>query len=225
MAKYGSIIIATDRERKTEMKLEDRFIILASDSPRRIEMLKERGAEFCVLKAACDEDISCALSPEEEVMALAFRKNMAAERLLADAKEKGEEDPAGGRPYMIISGDTLVHKGGRILGKPADREEAEEMLRFLRGEKNTVCSGVCVSFSGSPKKLLFFDSTDVYFKDYGDEDIRAYVDSGEPMDKAGAYAIQEGFGRYLDHLDGHLDNVIGFPLEMLEAVLAKADKL
>ena len=212
------------------MKINELPAILASGSPRRSDMLRAEGVRFAVLRPGCDEEIVTALSPEETVLALAFRKNVAAAELL---RELGERQAAGeelspdeaeslriaGEDHLLISGDTIVYKDGEIIGKPADERDAFRMLSALRGEVNTVFSGACVGLPGG-RRLLISARSDVYFGDYSDEEIWAYIDTGEPMDKAGGYAIQGAFGRHIERVDGPVDNVIGFPMEAVKAALA-----
>ena len=138
---------------------------------------------------------------------------------------------------LIIAADTVVVYGGEIIGKPADEEEAFRILQRLRGRAHQVITGVCVidnSGCGEEKnagseqtsmplaeKRCFYEVTDVYFGDYSDETLRAYVRTPEPYDKAGGYAIQETFGQYIDHIEGDLDNVIGFPFYRVEPYLGE----
>jgi septum formation protein len=212
------------------MKINELPVILASGSPRRADMLRAEGARFAVLRPGCDEDIVTALDPEETVLALAFRKNVAAKELLAelDARARAGEELSAEEAealalsrgdHLLISGDTVVYKDGEIIGKPADADDAFRMLQSLRADVNTVYSGACVALPDG-RKLLVSARTDVFFGDYSDGEIRAYVESGEPMDKAGGYAIQGAFGKHIDRIDGPLDNVIGFPMEAVKERLA-----
>ena len=191
------------------MKRED--IVLASASPRRIEMLEKNGFRARVCPADIDEHLPFDMTAETAVMYLSFAKagHVA-------ARNRG----------LIIAADTVVVYDGKIIGKPADEEEAFEVLSRLRGKCHQVITGVCLMdtavnpgpdegtgqplLAGVPKRCLY-DVTDVYFGDYSDEELRAYVQTPEPYDKAGGYAIQETFGKYVDHIDGDMDNVIGFP--------------
>ena len=194
------------------MNLKETTVILASGSPRRIDMLRADGIEPLIVKPDCEESIHTKLSPAQEVMALALRKNLRAQEMLA---EKGRL-PAEG---VILSADTMVVLDGTPMGKPQDEADAFRILSLLRGKTHVVCSGACLCDLASGRRLLFSEDTEVTFMDYTDEDIRAYIATGEPMDKAGAYAIQGGFAPYVTHTQGPLDNVIGFPYAAIKEIL------
>lgn len=193
------------------MDIRDASVILASGSPRRLDMLRSDGIEPRVLRPDCDEAALTAMTPEQEVMALAVRKNLRVLEMLREAKEPGG---------IVLSADTMVVLDGAVLGKPSDEADAVRMLRALRARAHTVCSGVCISDTESGRILAFFEKTGVLFGDYTDEEIAEYVAAGEPMDKAGAYAVQGGFAKHVERIDGSLDNVIGLPYGKIKAVLA-----
>ena len=194
------------------MNLTNRHIILASGSPRRREILAQHGIDFEIIKPDCSEETEAGLSPAEIVKTLARRK---AECVLS-------ENPGileGGK--LILASDTIVAYESEVLGKPADEADAFRMLSELSGKMHSVYSGVCI-LSGVPSEcLLFAARTDVFFKQYSDSDIKAYIATGEPMDKAGAYAIQGGFAPYVDHIEGDYDNVVGLPYDELVRRLEK----
>jgi len=194
------------------MKLEDCKIILASGSPRRIKMLEDDGQNFRVIKPMCEENINLDLSPAQTVMALALRKALDVKARVSDAD--GD---------LIIACDTVVANEHRIIGKPKDEEDAFNILSELCGKAHSVWSGVVlINLQKNTKFTLVFSSeTRVYFKCYSEDNIREYIKSGEPMDKAGAYAIQGGFGKYIDHIDGEYDNVVGFPYKDIKELLLK----
>ncbi len=194
------------------MKLSDMPLILASGSPRRIEMFENEGLSPRVLKTGCGEDIHTDLGPSQTVMALALRKGLEAARRLS---EEGEEGPC-----LAVSADTVVCRNGVIYGKPESEEEAFAMLRDLRGKVHQVYTGVFLNFIGCGRKLLFCDCTDVFVGDFSEEWLEEYVKSGEPMDKAGGYAIQGSFGRNIERIEGAYDNVVGLPLEKIKSILA-----
>ena len=196
------------------MEINETAVILASGSPRRIDMLRADGIEPLVVRPDCEENIHIALTPRQEVMALALRKNLRAVEML---KEQGGL-PAEG---IVLSADTMVVLDGFPIGKPADEEDAFRILSELNGRMHTVCSGACLFDLATGRQLVFSEGTDVYFMQYTDEDIRAYIATGEPMDKAGAYAIQGGFAPYVTHTDGPMDNVIGFPYGTIKRILAE----
>lgn len=188
------------------------YLLLASASPRRAEILRRIGVSFTVLPADADESVSALLSPAETVAALSRRKARAvflkceAEKLLFDGKAAGKEIP-------ILAADTMVERGGRLLGKPHDEEDALKMLRTLSGKSHTVHTGVTVLYRG--KEVSRTVATEVFFRTLSDEEIRAYVRSGEPLDKAGAYGIQ-GIGALLvEKIVGDYDNVVGLPAAAL----------
>ena len=195
------------------MNLKETNVILASGSPRRIDMLRADGIEPLIVKPDCEEKIHIALSPAQEVMALALRKNLRAAEMLA---EQGKLPVEG----VILSADTMVVLDGVPIGKPADEADAFRILSSLNGKMHTVCSGACLCDLSTGRRLLFSEATDVYFMEYTDEDIRAYIATGEPMDKAGAYAIQGGFAPYVTRTEGTMDNVIGFPYETIRRIVA-----
>ena len=194
------------------MDLKKTNVILASGSPRRVDMLRADGVEPMIVRPDCEEDIHIALTPAQEVMALALRKNLRAVEML---REQGEL-PAEG---VVLSADTMVVLDGVPIGKPADEEDAFRILSELNGRMHTVCSGACLYDLATGRRLVFSEGTDVYFMRYTDEDIRAYIATGEPMDKAGAYAIQGGFAPYVTRTEGPLDNVIGFPYGTIKRIL------
>ena len=180
-----------------------RRIVLASGSPRRRALLAEMGYEFTLCTPDVDETITGA--PEEQVRALARRKADAACALCPDA--------------IVIAADTLVALDGHTLGKPRDDAEAATMLRALSGRAHDVFTGLCVTDTASARRVLCAERTRVRFRALTEEEIQAYVATGEPRDKAGAYAIQGGAGAFVEGFDGSYDNVIGLPTERLADIL------
>ena len=178
-------------------------IILASKSPRRIEILREHGFEPEVIPAHIEENLPEEISPEDAVMFLSLKKALWVEAALL-AQDAGPEDT------LIIASDTIVYKD-RIIGKPADREDAYAMLDAIRGDVHQVYSGVALIMAGQNRRRAFFERTDVFCKDISEEELLAYIDTPEPYDKAGGYAIQGTFGKYIDHIEGDYENVVGFP--------------
>lgn len=179
-------------------------LVLASCSPRRSELLTLAGIPFET--ASPDVDETCSLPAEKAVAVLSARK----------AKAVGVFFP--GR--YVLAADTLVALDGISLGKPSDGKEAERMLRTLSGRTHQVYTGVSVL---SPSGELFTeaDRSDVTFCDLTDEEIRAYVCSGEPMDKAGAYAVQGHASLWITRLEGNFTSVIGLPLYLVRKLLLK----
>ncbi len=178
-------------------------IILASGSPRRKELLEKIRADFSVVPAVRAE-VSCALSPSDKVKELAGRK-------AAEVYKKQTEE------CCVIGCDTVVEADGQVLGKPKDEKDARRMLGMLSGRSHYVHTGVCIV---SPVKVsLFSETTEVFFRTLTDKEIAAYIAGGSPMDKAGAYGIQDcGF---VQAVKGSYFNVMGLPLERLEKELEK----
>ncbi|MBQ7713713.1 MAG: septum formation inhibitor Maf [Oscillospiraceae bacterium] len=180
-------------------------VVLASASPRRQELLRRVGlTAFDVVAPHADETYPAGLSPEATVAHIARAKAEAARALTAP------ED-------VVVTADTMVFLGGERLGKPRDEADALRMLAALSGRRHTVCTGVTVR--RGDKLKCFTASTDVYFRELTERERRAYVASGEPMDKAGAYGIQ-GLGALLvERIDGDFFNVMGMPLLPLARAL------
>ena len=191
------------------MNLKDHEVILASGSPRRIQMLQEAGADPRIIKPQCEEILHMPLEPQQIVMSLALKKGQWVENKLAE-----ENDPSLNSPSLLIASDTIVYYD-RVMGKPQDEEDAFRMLSELRNRPHSVFSGVYLNFVNAGRKLLFFDETKVFVKDCSDSWLREYISTGEPMDKAGGYAIQGLFGPMIDHIEGHYDNVVGLPLDKI----------
>lgn len=179
-------------------------LILASRSPRRSELLALSGIPFEVLDVNVDE--SCSLPAAEAVSVLSARKALAAGRL---------------RPgKTVLAADTLVSLEGRSLGKPRDEEEAAAMLRALSGKTHQVFTGVSV-LAPSGALLTETDRSDVTFCSLTEDEILSYVRSGEPMDKAGAYACQGRAAFWITRLEGSHTSVIGLPLARVREMLLR----
>lgn len=177
-------------------------LILASTSPRRADLLQSAGLAFTVVRPDADEK----QHPGETPVEYAVRT----------AREKAESVPALSGT-VILGADTVVAAEGRILGKPADAGDAKAMLRLLSGKMHEVITGVCLRSAG--KTVCFHTATAVLFRDLPEAEISAYVASGEPFDKAGAYAIQNGAAGMVRRIDGSYSNVVGLPLcETIEAL-------
>ncbi len=186
-------------------------IVLASKSPRRKEILSSLGVRFDVLSADADE--SCELpSPEELVKELSLRKGRAVRELLCARGEWNEDT-------LIIASDTVVALDGAILGKPRDDAHATEMLRALSGRDHKVLSGIALLLG--ERELCDFDSTVVKFDAMTDAQIAWYVNSGEPRDKAGSYAVQGLASLWIKGLVGDYFNVVGLPVYRLNLLSQK----
>ncbi len=182
-------------------------IILASQSPRRKQLLTQIGIKnFDILVPQGDESYDPALPPEEIVSSICRKKGEAA-RVLAD-------DPAA----VIITADTMVFLDGLRLGKPHSEEEAFAMLSALSGRTHLVCTGVTVC--QGTRTATRAETTAVTFRPLAEEEIRAYIRTGEPFDKAGAYGVQGPAALFVPRIDGDYFNVMGLPLALLGDMLA-----
>jgi septum formation protein len=181
-------------------------IILASASPRRQELLKNAGIVFEVQPANIPEVPHVGEGPT------AFAERM--------AREKAQAIRASLPEGIILAADTVVAVANEILGKPVDAEDAIRMLRLLSGRTHAVTTGVCVI--GDGHEDVRSETTEVEFSRMTEAEIREYVASGEPMDKAGAYAIQGGAARWITRVDGDYNNVVGLPVELVLSMLKEA---
>lgn len=182
-------------------------LILASGSPRRKEILDTMGLEFSV--DVSDADESFAGTPEEMVLELSRRKALA-----VASRHSGA---------MILAADTLVF-GDEVLGKPHSAEEAKRMLAELSGSWHSVYTGVTMIDTRSGKTLSRADVTRVHFVALTAQDIDAYVATGEPLDKAGAYGIQGRGGMFIDRIEGSYSNVVGLPMALVRSMLLELEK-
>lgn len=180
-------------------------IVLASQSPRRKELLGKLNVTYEVLPAKGEEKL-CGDTPEKVVMHLASRKAKEVYEM-----KTGNIDGAG-LPLLVIGADTIVVYDGQILGKPGNREEAMSMLRMLSGKTHQVYTGVCIM---TEKQHCFYEKTDVTFAKLTDEEIWEYIDSGDSFDKAGGYGIQGDFAVYVKEIHGDYNNVVGLPVARL----------
>jgi septum formation protein len=204
-------------------------IILASSSPRRRKLLRQIGLTFEVIPSATDEEVAPDSVPADAAETLAFQKAVqVAEKNNLHVRESETEHVR--TPVLIIGADTIVVLDGQILGKPADPADAAAMLRSLSGRTHQVYTGVALILAGdtegtaigSPEAAstrepfihhVFHERTDVTFGELAGEEIAAYVDTGSPMDKAGAYGIQDDLGAlFVERIEGDYYNVVGFPL-------------
>lgn len=179
--------------------------ILASGSPRRHELLKQIGMRFDTVTADVDESVAAGTLPDKAVEMLSRRKGLA-----VYDKLKNELDG----DTVIISADTLVALDQKILGKPKDEAEAFEMLSALSGRSHFVYTGVTLIYSGADgvKDMTFSDGAEVFFRDLDPAEIREYIATGEPMDKAGAYGIQERGAVLAERIYGDFYTIVGLPL-------------
>ena len=179
------------------------MLILASQSPRRRELLGRITEQFLVRPTGCDESFTCA-DPAEHARQLALRKCAAA------VAESASED-------AVIAADTVVFLDGVLLEKPGSKAEARAMLRRLSGHTHIVCTGVAVAYKGETRS--FVQQTRVTFHELSDSLIDWYVATGEPMDKAGAYGIQGKGALLVEGIEGDYFNVVGLPVAPLYRLL------
>ena len=191
--------------------MEFKKIVLASASPRRLELLRQIGIEPEVIVSHVEEVVTSSV-PGEVVMELSRQK----------AEDVAKDQEAG---TLVIGSDTVVAVDGMILGKPQDHDDAARMIRLIEGRAPQVYTGVCMVLKGSDSEedqvLNFFDETDVEVYSMTEEEILEYAGSSEPMDKAGAYAVQGFFGRYIRGLKGSYANVMGLPISMVYQEMKK----
>ncbi len=184
------------------MKIFDKKIILASKSPRRSQLLGQAGFQFEVKAKEVEEDYPAELSADEVAPYLAEKKAMAC----ADFLQTDDE--------VLLSADSVVILDEKIYGKPADYEDAVQILTELSGRVHRVITGVCLLSKN--KKRVFSDVSHVHFQPLSDAEIRYYIDHCQPYDKAGAYAVQEWIGLCkISKIEGTYTNIMGLPMEAL----------
>lgn len=191
-------------------ELKKRKVILASQSPRRRELLAGMGIDFDVLTTDVEETYAPSWSPEQIVMHLS--------KLKLSPIDMAQYDPQ----TIFIACDTIVVVNGQIIGKPKDRADAERMLKMLSGNSHTVYSGLTVA---TPRKTLTdYRATEVFFDNLSDEIIQYYIDTYKPFDKAGSYGVQEWIGRVgIREIHGSFYNVMGLPTRLLWQMLSDID--
>ncbi|MBE3135723.1 MAG: septum formation protein Maf [Acidobacteria bacterium] len=186
-------------------------LVLASNSPRRRDLLREAGYRFDVRPPPVDDrGVPRGVSPAAFVESLAYLKAMAA--IAAD----GIEDA------LVLGADTAVVLAGRLIGKPADEADARRILAALSGSRHEVLTGLALVEPATGRRLLAHEVTGIRMRIMTPAEIEAYVASGEAMGKAGAYAIQETGDLYVESIDGSLTNVVGLPMQLLERMLKAA---
>ena len=187
------------------MLLQNRpTLILASSSPRRQELLRQTGIDFEVFAPGINEDQRAGEEPLQYALRLAREK----------AQEVARHRPHG----HVLGADTIVVVEGEILGKPRDPADAARMLRLLSARSHQVSTAVCLMLPGGVADTRS-STTEVYFRKLTEDEIQQYVAGAEPMDKAGAYAIQGGASRWTDRIEGEYSNVVGLPLSLVTDML------
>jgi septum formation protein len=184
-------------------------LILASSSPRRRELLRALGLEFEVMVTDVDEALLRSESP------------VAAVERLARAKADAAAAALGPRPCLVLAADTLVAISGQVLGKPSSRTEAGSMLRRLAGHRHDVHTAVALLDTDTARHAAAVVTSSVRMAAMSDEEIDWYVGTGEPLDKAGAYAVQGLGAVYVESIDGNYTNVVGLPLPAVRRLIAE----
>ena len=179
-------------------------LILASQSPRRKELMGLFHVPFTVRAADIDETMDSGRSPYDEVARVS--------RLKAEATPREPDD-------VVIAADTIVVRDGKVLGKPKDEADAVAMLRLLSGRDHQVMTGMTVLRGG--EAVTHTEVTDIHFRNLSEQEIVSYVRTGEPMDKAGSYAIQGGAALFCERMDGDYYNVVGLPVCRLGQILRR----
>ena len=183
------------------------LLLLASNSPRRRQLLTEAGFEFTTIAPVVSEKFDVDLTLRELTILNAMRKAISIARA-----HPGE---------IVLAADTLVALNDQIIGKPRDVDEAAAILRRLSGRAHQVCSAVFVCHLTSARSTSFYEISRVWFRRLSDAAIRAYLDKVNPLDKAGAYAAQGSGAEIIARIDGSFTNVVGLPMEKTIAELAK----
>lgn len=182
-------------------------------------MTKRAGFEPIVIRPEVSENLPDPISPRDAVMLLSLRKALSVKDKLTGTENSFTSVPAPDIP-LIIAADTVVYENS-ILGKPTDKSDAERMLMSLAGTSHLVLTGVTISDMTKDHTETFCEITKVFFKQYTAADLKDYLDTTEAYDKAGAYAIQGWFSRYVDHIEGDYDNVVGLPVARVIDTIGK----
>ena len=181
----------------------DKKIILASASPRRVDLLSKLVPSFDILPTNADENQNGISSAKDLVMFLALKKCQYC--ITHNAIDYNS---------LIISADTVVYCNG-ILGKPKSKADARNMIESISGRTHSVYTGVAIYDASSKRFDVFYDRSDVTVKRLSKEEIEEYIQSDEPYDKAGSYAIQGTFGQYVESISGSYENIVGLPIQKL----------
>ena len=185
-------------------------IILASGSPRRKELLKMVVPEFEIKISEAEEILEEGITPEEQAIRLAYLK-----ALNVFEQTKGNR--------IVIGSDTMVVKNGKIYGKPSSKEKAKQMIKELLDGDRThyVITGlsIIIEKDGKNQEYKTFDKVKVYFNDMTDDEIEKWIETGKSMDKAGAYAMQEEFGVFVEKIEGNYSTVVGLPIHKVYEII------
>lgn len=178
--------------------------ILGSSSPRRIDMFRDHGFDPVVIPSTGDESVPMGLDPKETTMFLALKKALSVRQQILNPEQKS----------IIIAADTVVYQD-EILGKPEDRDDARRILSKLNGSSHLVITGVALMRTDIPYCRLFAEESLVTFHPYKMDELESYLDTPEAYDKAGAYAIQGTFAKYIKDVSGDVKNIMGLPWDAL----------
>jgi septum formation protein len=198
---FNAALESVSRQTKTALPP----LILASASPRRAELLRELGLQFHVLPGQADEVYPGHLTPHEICQVNAYRKARVIAKRHPDA--------------LVLGADTLVYLGGQRFGKPADRGDAQRMLEALQGQTHQVVTGVCLIHLRAHRQKVFAVSSAVTFRPLNAPEIAEYLSKIQPLDKAGAYALQEYSDLIVENVSGSYSNIVGLPVERLQGEL------
>lgn len=189
-------------------------VILASKSPRRKELMDLLGIDYEIMVSEVDETLEEGLSLEEQSKRLGY------------IKAKAVFDKTN-RDRIVIGSDTLVAKEGKLFGKPKDKQDAVNMINALKNDKHQVITSVAILIQKDNKyeEYLDCDITDVYVSDMSDEEIEEWLSTGKAYDKAGAYAIQLEFAKFIDKIDGNYATIVGLPINRIYQILKRYIKI
>lgn len=185
-------------------------VILASKSPRRKELMELLGIDFEIMVSEANETLEEGLSLEEQSKKLGY------------IKAKAVFDKTSG-DRIVIGSDTLVVKEDKLFGKPKDRQDAIKMINALKNDKHQVITSIAILIQkdGEYEEYIDCDISDVYVSDMSDEEIEEWINTGNAYDKAGAYAIQLEFAKFIEKIDGNYDSVVGLPINKVHKILKK----
>ena len=186
-------------------------LILASQSPRRSEILKKAGYQFVPFPVHVSEIPDKNLNQNEQILDIAGRKATA---VCSEIRDKGLVF----RDAVVLTADTMVCLGEAVFGKPESEVQARAFLRALSGKSHQVKTALCLIDLANLEKTTHIETTHVFFRHLTDDEISAYIATNEPLDKAGAYAIQGLGGRFVERFEGDFNNVVGLPLHALENI-------
>ena len=196
-------------------KINYNKVILASASPRRREILEQVGIKFDIITSTIEEKVTQS-EPNKVVLELSMQKaDDVYEKVL---HERLEKDTLDNKEYIIIAADTVVAVDNNIMGKPSSKEDAYRMIKAIQGRCHEVLTGVTLIVCdgiNNPRKLSFYESTSVEIYEMDEDEINKYIDTKEPYDKAGAYAIQGLFAKHVKKIDGDYYNVVGLPVSRI----------